>query len=199
MVRRQSLNEGYFQKSIKILTDHKDHKNQRSCILTLHEFNILPKEKLIAELTKCCGSSAWVQRMLSFIPADDMVELLEDAEEQWWKCSIEDWKKAFAHHPKIGDVDSLEKKFATTAVWASGEQSGVNSASGDIIQALAEGNRLYEEKFGYIFIVCATGKSAEEMLGLLEERLNNDPETEIQIAADEQNKITKLRIEKLLE
>jgi 2-oxo-4-hydroxy-4-carboxy-5-ureidoimidazoline decarboxylase len=167
--------------------------------MTLHEFNILPKEKLVEELTKCCGSSAWVKRMLAFVPADDMVELLEDAEEQWWKCSEVDWKEAFAHHPKIGDIDSLKKKFAPTAAWASGEQSGVNTAKEETIKALAESNRLYEKKFGYIFIVCATGKSAEEMLQLLQERLNNKPDDEIRIAADEQNKITKLRIEKLLD
>lgn len=167
--------------------------------MTLHEFNILPKEKLVEELTKCCGSSAWVNKMLPFIPADDLVELLEDAEEQWWKCSEADWKEAFAHHPKIGDIESLKKKFTSTALWASGEQSGVNAATGETIKALAEGNRLYEEKFGYIFIICATGKSAYEMLQLLQKRLQNDRTTEIQIAADEQNKITKLRIEKMLE
>ncbi len=167
--------------------------------MTLHEFNILPKDQLIEELTKCCGSSAWVKKMLPFIPADDMVELLEDAEEQWWKCNEEDWKEAFTHHPKIGDVDSLTKKFASTAGWASQEQGAVAGSSKEIIEALAEGNRLYEEKFGYIFIVCATGKSAEEMLELLQSRLPNNPEEEISIAADEQNKITKLRIEKLLE
>lgn len=167
--------------------------------MTLHEFNILPKELLVEELTKCCGSSAWVQRMLPFIPADDMVELLEDAEEQWWLCSEADWKEAFTHHPKIGDMDSLKKKFASTVNWASGEQSGVQDANEKTLEALAEGNRLYEEKFGYIFIVCATGKSATEMLELLQARLKNTPEEEIQIAADEQNKITKLRIEKLLQ
>lgn len=167
--------------------------------MTLHEFNILPKQELIDELTKCCGSSSWVNKMFPFIPADDMVELLEDAEELWWQCSEEDWKEAFGHHPKIGDVESLTKKFASTAQWASGEQSGVNIASAETIKALAEGNRLYEEKFGYIFIVCATGKSAEKMLEILKERLKNDSEAEIKIAADEQNKITKLRIEKLLE
>jgi 2-oxo-4-hydroxy-4-carboxy-5-ureidoimidazoline decarboxylase len=128
-----------------------------------------------------------------------MIELLEDAEEQWWQCSEADWKEAFAHHPKIGDIDSLKKKFASTAAWASGEQSGVNAAGDEIIKALAEGNRLYEEKFGYIFIVCATGKTAKEMLELLQERIKNDPGEEIKIAAEEQNKITKLRIEKLLE
>ncbi len=167
--------------------------------MTLHEFNILPKEKLVEELTKCCGSSAWVKRMLPFVPAEDLVELLEDAEEQWWKCSADDWKEAFTHHPRIGDIDSLKKKFASTATWATQEQGAVNNASEDTIRALAEGNRLYEVKFGYIFIVCATGRSAEEMLGILQTRLAHSPEEEIEIAADEQNKITKLRIEKLLE
>ena len=172
--------------------------------MTLHEFNILPKQKLMEELTKCCGSSAWVKRMLPFIPADDMIELLEDAEEQWWLCNEEDWKEAFSHHPRIGDLESLTRKFASTADpiaigWASGEQRAVTAASKEMIGALAESNLLYEEKFGYIFIVCATGKSAEEMLGLLQARLKNNREEEIQIAADEQNKITKLRIEKLLE
>lgn len=159
---------------------------------------MLSKDRLTEELTKCCGASNWVQRMLPFIPADDLVELLNDAEEQWGLCSEEDWKEAFTHHPKIGDTDSLKKKFATTATWALGEQSGASNASDEIINDLALGNRLYEEKFGYIFIVCATGKSAYEMLALLQKRLNNNPEDEIKIAADEQNKITLLRLQKLI-
>jgi 2-oxo-4-hydroxy-4-carboxy-5-ureidoimidazoline decarboxylase len=167
--------------------------------MTLHELNTLPKEQLIEELTKCCGSSVWVNKMLPFFPADDLVELLEDAEEQWFKCSEDDWKEAFSHHPKIGDTDSLKKKFASTAQWASGEQSGVNTASEQTIEALASGNKKYEEKFGYIFIVCATGKSAEQMLEILASRLPNDPKDEIEIAADEQRKITRLRLEKLLD
>jgi 2-oxo-4-hydroxy-4-carboxy-5-ureidoimidazoline decarboxylase len=167
--------------------------------MNLHEFNILDRQQLKEELMKCCGSASWVNKMLPFIPADDLVELLEDAEEQWYACTEADWKEAFTHHPKIGDVESLTKKFASTAQWASGEQSGVKQASEKTIKALAEGNRLYEEKFGYIFIVCATGLSAEEMLDILQSRLSNKPADEINIAADEQNKITKLRLQKLLE
>jgi 2-oxo-4-hydroxy-4-carboxy-5-ureidoimidazoline decarboxylase len=166
--------------------------------MTLHELNLLPKEQLKEELFKCCGSTAWVNKMLPFFPADDMVEILEDAEEQWWLCSEQDWLEAFTHHPKIGDVESLKQKFASTANWASGEQSGAATASQQTLEALAKGNEDYEQKFGYIFIVCATGKSAEEMLQLLLERLPNTSAEEIKIAADEQNKITKLRIEKLL-
>lgn len=167
--------------------------------MTLHELNILPKQQLREELTKCCGSQAWIEKMLPFFPADDMVELLEDAEEQWFKCSEQDWKEAFAQHPKIGDMESLEKKFASTATWASGEQGDIAKAPPKTLQQLNEANQQYEDKFGYIFIVCATGKSADEMLGMLQTRLQNSPEVEIEIAADEQNKITKLRIEKLLE
>ena len=167
-------------------------------ILTLHELNTLSQPHLKDELTKCCGSSSWVKKMMTYFPADDLVELLEDAEKIWYECSQDDWKEAFTHHPNIGDVESITRKFTSTAAWATGEQSAVDTASPQVMEALAEGNRLYEEKFGYIFIVCATGKSAEEMLGLLQSRLRNTPEDEIQVAADEQNKITQLRIEKLL-
>ncbi len=166
--------------------------------MTLHDLNTLPIQQLKEELFKCCGSSAWVNRMVPFFPAEDLVEVLEDAEEEWYKCNREDWKEAFAHHPKIGDVGSLKNNFASTAQWASSEQSRVNMASGETIQALMKANEEYEKKFGYIFIVSAAGKSAEEILGMLHSRLINNPEDEIEIAADEQNKITKLRLEKLV-
>jgi 2-oxo-4-hydroxy-4-carboxy-5-ureidoimidazoline decarboxylase len=194
-VRRVVSGEKQFRKSRYSRITIYDQTEQ----MTLHDLNTLSKQQLKDELAKCCGSRAWVEKMLPFFPADDLVELLEDAEEQWYKCTQADWKEAFLHHPKIGDVESLKKKFASTAKWASGEQSGVNIASQQTIEALAKGNKEYEEKFGYIFIVCATGKSAEEMLEILTSRLPNDPEEEIEIAADEQNKITKLRLEKLLE
>ncbi len=142
--------------------------------MTLHELNTLDKERLKGELARCCSSSAWVNKMLAFFPADDLVELLEDAEEQWYKCNEEDWKEAFLYHPKIGDIESLKKKFASTAQWASDEQSTASNASQQTIEALAEANRLYEEKFGYIFIVYATGKSAEEILTILQTRLQNN-------------------------
>jgi 2-oxo-4-hydroxy-4-carboxy-5-ureidoimidazoline decarboxylase len=167
--------------------------------MTLHELNMLPKPQLRQELEKCCGSPAWVEKVMAFFPVEDLVELLEDAEEEWYKCSPEDWKEAFSHHPRIGDIDSMKKKFASTANWAMGEQKGTSKASEETIKALANGNKEYEDKFGYIFIVCATGKSTEEMLDILQSRLSNDPKEEIEIAADEQNKITRLRLEKLLE
>jgi len=166
--------------------------------MTLHELNILPKEQLKAELFKCCSSQNWVNKMLPFFPADDMVELIYDAEDQWYECSDADWLEAFTHHPKIGDIASLQKKFAATTEWASGEQSTVAIASQQTIEALAKGNAAYEAKFGFIFIVCATGKSAEEMLQLLQARLPNTKEEEIKNAMDEQNEITQLRLQKLL-
>ena len=167
--------------------------------MTLHELNILSQPQLKEALLKCCGSASWVKMMMAYFPADDLVELLEDAEEKWYDCSEDDWKEAFAQHPKIGSIETITEKFASTATWASDEQSGINNVSRETMAALAEGNRLYEEKFGYIFIVCATGKSAEEMLVLLQSRLSNTPEVEIKIAADQQNEITKLRLQKLLE
>lgn len=167
--------------------------------MTLHELNTLPKDLLKEELIRCCGSVAWVHKMMPHVPAEDLVELLEDAELEWWNCTEDDWKEAFAAHPKIGDAASLAHKLHPTHSWASEEQKSVGSASGETLQALAEANKLYEEKFGYIFIVCATGKSAEEILGMIHTRLMNSPEEEIKIAADEQNSITKLRIEKLVD
>jgi len=167
--------------------------------MTLHQLNILPKDQLKSALFNCCGSITWVNKMLPFFPADDMVELLNDAEDTWYECTEADWLEAFTHHPKIGDAASLTKKFASTAQWASGEQSAVSAASQQTIEALAKGNTDYEQKFGFIFIVCATGKSAEEMLALLQERLPNNKTAELKIAMDEQNKITQLRLQKLVE
>lgn len=165
--------------------------------MTIADFDHLEKEKKITFLTQCCGSSAWVNKMLESPIAEDLVDLEEIAEENWWACSEQDWLEAFEHHPKIGDINSLKEKFANTAAWASNEQSGVNEANEAIITNLAKSNEDYEKKFGFIFIVCATGKSANEMLHILHSRFSNSREEEIQIAADEQLKITKLRLEKL--
>ena len=121
------------------------------------------------------------------------------AEETWFSLSGQDWLEAFSHHPKIGNIRSLQSKFQKTAKLSESEQKSISHVSEDILKEIAEGNQLYEKKFGYIFIVCATGKTAEEMLALLNERLKNDPEAELLIAAKEQNKITRLRLEKLLD
>lgn len=166
--------------------------------MTLHNLNTLPESEFKQALFNCCGSTAWVNKMYALLPFEDLVELLNDVEEQWETCGEADWLQAFAHHPKIGDIDSLKKKFTATAQWAGSEQGTVAQASEETLQALAKGNDDYEKKFGFIFIVCATDKSAAEMLAMLQQRLPNSREEEIQIAAGEQNKITQLRIQKLL-
>lgn len=165
--------------------------------MTIAEFDHLPHVEKKALLQKCCGSTLWINKMLAAPPAEDLIDLFETADENWYTCSEEDWLEAFQHHPKIGDINSLQQKYANTVTWASNEQSGVNVASYKVLKDLARGNEDYEKKFGYIFIVCATGKSAAEMLQILQSRLPNDPKNEIRIAAEEQNKITKLRLEKL--
>lgn len=167
--------------------------------MTIASFDHLPQNEKKKMLIECCSSSCWVDKMLPVFPVEDLVELLDSAEEKWFECSEEDWKEAFSQHPKIGDLQSIKTKFAATAHLAAGEQSGVSESDADILQALADANKTYEEKFGYIFIVCASGKSAAEMLGILQSRLSHEPGREIRIAADEQNQITKLRLEKIFE
>ena len=166
--------------------------------MTLDELNNLSSEQRKESLRKCCGASAWVEEMNSRFPFPNKESLLENAEEVWKALTKADWLEAFRHHPKIGNVNSLKEKFAATAAWASGEQSSVQQASQKTLEELAKANEAYEEKLGYIFIVCATGKSADEMLQILKSRLPNSKEDEIKIAAAEQAKITKLRLEKLL-
>ncbi|WP_133273954.1 2-oxo-4-hydroxy-4-carboxy-5-ureidoimidazoline decarboxylase [Hymenobacter radiodurans] len=166
--------------------------------MTLPELNALPKPTLSEALRKCCGSTAWVEAMTHIFPVPDKGTLLRKADSIWYGLSEPDWREAFTHHPKIGDINSLKEKFASTSAWAAGEQAAVQHSSQAVLEALAEGNTRYEEKFGYIFIVCATGKSAEEMLALLQARLPNEPDEEIKIAMGEQAKITHIRLEKLL-
>ena len=120
--------------------------------------------------------------------------LLAAAREEWFTLGQDDWLEAFRHHPKIGDRAALRARFPATAHLSAREQHGVSGAPDEILDALAAGNREYEEKFGFIFIVCATGKSAGEMLGLLRARLPNPPEREIRIAASEHAQITELRL-----
>lgn len=167
--------------------------------MTLEELNRLPKSDLAEALQKCCGSTSWVENMLAQFPIADAETLLREAAAQWNKLTEADWREAFTHHPKIGgDVEALRAKFASTSTWAEGEQASVKQASQATLEALATGNEDYERRFGYIFIVCATGKTADEMLVLLQARLPNKPEDEILIAAGEQDKITRIRLEKLL-
>lgn len=167
--------------------------------MTLTELNHLPKPVLAEALQTCCGSMAWVDYMVTAFPVADAETLMDEARTKWNELSEADWREAFTHHPKIGgDVEALRAKFASTSTWAEGEQAAVKEASQATLEALAAGNEDYKRKFGYIFIVCATGKTAEEMLTLLQVRLVNKPEDEILIAMSEQDKITRIRLEKLL-
>jgi OHCU decarboxylase len=149
-------------------------------------------------LLRCCGAARWAEQMSARLPFAGETELLADAVEVWQGLTREDWLEAFAAHPKIGDLEALRLKFAPAAPWSAEEQGGVTGAPPATLQALAEGNRQYEARFGHIFIVCATGKSAGEMLALLRERLANTPEAELRVAAAEQEKITRLRLQRLL-
>ena len=148
----------------------------------------------------CCGSSVWASMMTMMRPFTSEDELMEIAAAVWNDREIlrtDDWLEAFAAHPKIGEEKAASTKQAVE--WSTGEQSGINSADEVLKRKLADANREYYDKFGFIFIVCATGKSGEEMLELCHQRLGNDRETEIGIAAGEQQKITEIRLRKLFD
>ncbi len=167
-------------------------------VLTVEELNNLPFDVFETHISKCCGSKNWVKKMYEIRPFLNQKDVFEKAETCWFSCKKTDWLEAFTHHPRIGDVESLKKKFASTATWASGEQGKVQAASDDILEELKTYNDLYSHKFGFIFIIFATGKTAEEMLSILKERYENDAVEEIINAMVEQNKITKIRLKKLL-
>jgi 2-oxo-4-hydroxy-4-carboxy-5-ureidoimidazoline decarboxylase len=160
--------------------------------MTLTELNALPRYRAAGELIKCCGSTAWTRTMAGRRPFISFDRLLKAASEVWWQLDQADWMEAFRAHPQIG-----ERK-AAVHIWATREQSGMDRAGVAVTTAMEDGNREYLAKFGYMFIVCATGKSADEMLTVLKSRLLNPREEEIRVAAAEQDKITCLRLEKLL-
>jgi 2-oxo-4-hydroxy-4-carboxy-5-ureidoimidazoline decarboxylase len=136
--------------------------------------------------------------MIERRPFESTPALFDAARELWQSLAREDYLEAFAHHPRIGDsLTELAKRFARTASMAAREQAKVAQADHETLVALREQNQRYYERFGYIFIVCATGKSASEMLALLRERLDNEPARELEIAAEEQAKITALRLAQL--
>lgn len=164
----------------------------------LERLNKGSPEEARAELMRCCGCLAWADAVVARRPFADEAALLSAADEEWARTSEAHWREAMTHHPRIGDVSKLREKFAATATWSSQEQQGVGAASEETLHALAEGNRAYEDRFGFIFLVCATGKGADEMLALLRSRLDNPLPDELRIAAGEQAKITRIRLEKLL-
>jgi OHCU decarboxylase len=161
----------------------------------LAAFNALPPEMAEAALLACCSSPRWARRMVQRRPFEDAADLIAAADAIWWELAPENWLEAFAAHPKIGEKPRQESEQQRT--WSEQEQAAAKLDAASQA-ALAEANRTYFDRFGYIFIVCATGKTAEEMLAILQQRLQNDADKELRVAAEEQRKITDLRLKKLL-
>ena len=166
--------------------------------MTLNELNELSRADAEAEFLKCCGSRAWAQTMVAARPFRSERELFQHADGVCASLTNEDWLEAFRAHPKIGEKKAATAQTQQERNWSSQEQSGINAASGETMRELAARNHEYEAKFGFIFIVCASGKSSEEMLSMLKDRVGNDQRSEIRVAAAEQKKITRLRLEKWL-
>lgn len=158
--------------------------------MTLAELNLLPATTAEAEFQLCCGSRRWARLMSAERPFASADVLAAEAERIWWSLSAADWLEAFAAHPRIGD--------RSESVWATQEQAGTALVTDDVRSLLLRLNREYEQRFGYTFIVCATGRTAAEMLSVLENRLTNVPKDELQVAAVEQRKIAALRLLKLV-
>jgi 2-oxo-4-hydroxy-4-carboxy-5-ureidoimidazoline decarboxylase len=160
--------------------------------------NAMKSSQATLALAKCCGSKRWVQQMCTLRPFASSEALYAAAERVWRGLSADDHIEAFSHHPRIGaKTDELERRFPATAVQSSKEQAGVKVARTDVLEALRVGNAAYEARFGFVFLVFATGKTAEQILGLLHDRLGNERAIELQVAADEHVQITRLRLEKL--
>lgn len=176
-----------------------EKQGPRQTRMRLTDFNALSTDEAVKDLMRCCGARRWAAQLAARRPFQTLEAVLHEADEIWSRMDRTDWLEAFRHHPKIGDVASLRTRFAATRQWAAGEQAGVQTADEEVLRRLAEGNARYEEKFGFIFIVCATGKTAPEMLALLEARLKNRPADELRIAAAEQAKITRIRLCKLFQ
>ncbi len=162
----------------------------------LDELNAMTSKDAQGAFLRCCGSQAWARRMAALRPFAHEKDVYSAALREWGALGREDWLEAFEHHPRIGER-SMERAGAT-ADWAKQEQAGAASASRETFRLLEEGNRAYEQKFGHVYLVCASGKTAEQMLAILESRLGNDATTELRIAAEQQSEITRLRLERLL-
>jgi 2-oxo-4-hydroxy-4-carboxy-5-ureidoimidazoline decarboxylase len=151
----------------------------------------------IEAMLACCASRRWAQAMVALRPFSGVESLSLTADEVWSTMEESDWMEAFAAHPRIGERKATAQK-TTAAAWSEQEQSTTVHAAQQALADLAQGNALYEQRFGFTYIVCATGKSAEEMLAILERRLMNDRETELREAAEQQRQITQIRLGKWL-
>ncbi|MEO6212811.1 MAG: 2-oxo-4-hydroxy-4-carboxy-5-ureidoimidazoline decarboxylase [Vicinamibacterales bacterium] len=151
-------------------------------------------EEAQALLRVCCGAERWVDRMMARRPFADRDTVLAAARDEWFRLRPDDWREAFSHHPPIGDREAMRARFSATRTLSEREQSGLTGASEVVLAALIEANRRYQERFGFIFIVCASGKSADQMLALLQARLDNDAATELRIATEQHAQICELRL-----
>ena len=164
--------------------------------MTLEKFNQSNSQYDLLKTT--CGAENWVNAVLSKAPFDSKDQLIEIARKCWYQTTESDWLEAFLYHPEIGDMDSLREKFSRGKVISKSEQSGVDEAEESVLIDLSTQNKAYKDIFGFIFIVFATGKSAKQMLDLLNARINNTKAQEMKIAMEEQWKITKLRLNNLI-
>jgi 2-oxo-4-hydroxy-4-carboxy-5-ureidoimidazoline decarboxylase len=159
--------------------------------------NALAEARATAELTKCCASSRWADAMIAARPFASDAELFDAAERSWWALDRADWLEAFGAHPCIGDGAAAGPGHAATREWSGQEQARAATAPLEVRAALAAGNAEYERRFGHVFLICAMGRPADEILVELRRRLENDPAAEIREAAGEQAKITRLRLARL--
>jgi 2-oxo-4-hydroxy-4-carboxy-5-ureidoimidazoline decarboxylase len=166
-------------------------------IAHLTRLNSVAFNEAVEYFRRCCGTDSWCRQMAECRPFSSLEDIHLKADACLDRLSQDGWLEAFACHPQIGDVNSLRMKYAGNREWSANEQSGVSIASEETLTELAKGNADYKKKFGFIFIVCASGKSASEMLAILSARLPLSIDEEIANAAREQRKITHLRIDKL--
>lgn len=165
--------------------------------MSIADFDNLEIEEKKRILAQCCNSSSWIKKMIDIFPVQNLVDLLEYAEEEWYECNPAEWLEAFQNHIKIGDLESIEKNTTINVDWVKNEQAIFFNASPEILKKLEKDNELYEETFGYNFIVFTKDKSLNDIIKQLSNRLENDPHDELLIAAGEQNRITQLRLQQL--
>jgi allantoicase len=164
----------------------------------VQHFNRFSQTQARKALLDCCGSQKWVERMLQRMPFSDVAYVLDTADKTWAALGPAEWLEAFRHHPAIGAKRAEKNQSAAARRWSKGEQSVAQTAAPETLAALARANEKYQARFGHVFLICATGKTSEQILASLEHRLSNDPEVELRISVEEQRKITRLRLEKLL-
>ena len=165
---------------------------------TVAELDAIPAAAAAELLRACCGATRWVEGMVARRPFGNEGTLYTAADDLWWSLGKADWLEAFSHHPRIGESRAAAAQSERARDWSGGEQGGMTGAAHDLREELAAANAAYDERFGYICIICATGKSAVELLEITRGRLANSPGVELRIAAEEQRKITRLRLEKLV-